>query len=120
MNFEGMSLKKIFWRFVWPSVAAQWIFALYTMGDGMCVARGVSEAALSAVVAIFLRQGRRREANQANTQSTAEYVKHYILSLLPVCSCGCGSLYFRKAGRTQALLGVCIQDIQPVIPGAGI
>ena len=114
MNFEGMSLKKIFWRFVWPSVAAQWIFALYTMVDG------ISEAALSAVVAIFLRQGRRREANQANTQSTAEYVKHYILSLLPVCSCGCGSLYFRKAGRTQALLGVCIQDIQPVIPGAGI
>nr|WP_289702358.1 hypothetical protein [Enterocloster clostridioformis] len=29
-------------------------------------------AALSAVVAIFLRQGRRREANQANTQSAAE------------------------------------------------
>ena len=120
MNFEGVSLKKSFWRFVWPSVLAQWIFALYTMVDGMFVARGVSEAALSAVVAIFLRQGRRREANQANTQSTAEYVKHYILSLLPVCSCGCGSLYFRKAGRTQALLGVCIQDIQPVVSGGGI
>ena len=144
MNLEGMSLKKKFWRFVWPSVVAQWIFALYTMVDGMFVARGVSEVALSAVniaspfvnflfsvsilfavgtstvVAIFLGQGRRREANQANTQSTAEYVKHYILSLLPVFSCGCGSLYFRKAGRTQALLGVCIQDIQPVIPGAGI
>ena len=144
MNLEGMSLKKKFWRFVWPSVVAQWIFALYTMVDGMFVARGVSEVALSAVniaspfvnflfsvsilfavgtstvVAIFLGQGRRREANPANTQRTAEYVKHYILSLLPVCSCGCGSLYFRKAGRTQALLGVCIQDIQPAIPGAGI
>ena len=138
MNFEGMSLKKKFWRFVWPSVVAQWIFALYTMVDGMVVARGVSEVALSAVniaspfvnflfsvsilfavgtstvVAIFLGQGRQREANQANTQnmvvtgvlsllimvtvwlcldpivkflgatqSTAEYVKHYILSLLP-------------------------------------
>lgn len=93
--------------------------AVYHGGRDVC-GQGVSEAALSAVVAIFLRQGRRREANQANTQSTAEYVKHYILSLLPVCSCGCGSLYFRKAGRTQALLGVCIQDIQPVIPGAGI
>ena len=40
MNFEGMSLKKIFWRFVWPSVAARWIFALYTMVDEMFVARG--------------------------------------------------------------------------------
>lgn len=138
MNLEGMSLKKKFWRFVWPSVVAQWIFALYTMVDGMFVARGVSEVALSAVniaspfvnflfsvsilfavgtstvVAIFLGQGRQGEANQANTQnmvvtgvlslfimlmvwlcldpivsflgatqSTQEYVKHYILSLLP-------------------------------------
>ena len=49
MNFEGVSLKKSFWRFVWPSVLAQWIFALYTMVDGMFVARGVSEVALSAV-----------------------------------------------------------------------
>ena len=93
MNLEGMSLKKKFWRFVWPSVVAQWIFALYTMVDGMFVARGVSEVALSAVniaspfvnflfsvsilfavgtstvVAIFLGQGRQREANQANTQN---------------------------------------------------
>ena len=45
MNFEGVSLKKSFWRFVWPSVLAQWIFALYTMVDGMFVARGVSEVA---------------------------------------------------------------------------
>lgn len=91
MNFEGVSLKKSFWRFVWPSVLAQWIFALYTMVDGMFVARGVSEVALSAVniaspfvnflfsvsilfavgtstiVAIFLGQGKHREANQANT-----------------------------------------------------
>lgn len=93
MNFKGMSLKKAFWRFVWPSVAAQWIFALYTMVDGMFVARGVSEIALSAVniaspfvnflfsvsilfavgtstiVAIYLGQGKNREANQANTQN---------------------------------------------------
>lgn len=93
MEFEGLSLKKKFWSFVWPSVVAQWIFALYTMVDGMFVARGVSEVALSAVniaspfvnflfsvsilfavgtstvVAIFLGQGRHREANQANTQN---------------------------------------------------
>lgn len=93
MNFEGISLKKNFWRFVWPSVVAQWIFALYTMVDGMFVARGVSESALAAVnivspfvnllfsvsilfavgtstiVAIYLGQGKHLEANQANTQN---------------------------------------------------
>ena len=92
MNFEGISLKKNFWRFVWPSVVAQWIFALYTMVDGMFVARGVSESALAAVnivspfvnflfsvsilfavgtstiVAIYLGQGKHLEATQANTQ----------------------------------------------------
>ena len=93
MKFEGMSLKKSFWRFIWPSVVAQWIFALYTMVDGMFVARGVSEVALSAVniaspfvnflfsvsilfavgtstiVAIFLGQENHREANRAYTQN---------------------------------------------------
>ena len=49
MKLDGVSLKKSFWRFILPSVAAQWIFALYTMVDGMFVARGVSEVALSAV-----------------------------------------------------------------------
>ena len=93
MNFDGMSLKKSFWRFIWPSVIAQWIFALYTMVDGMFVARGVSEVALSAVniaspfvnflfsvsilfavgastiVAICLGQGDKEEANRVYTQN---------------------------------------------------
>ena len=50
MNLEGMSLKEKVLEVLyglpwWP----QWIFALYTMVDGMFVARGVSEVALSAV-----------------------------------------------------------------------
>ncbi len=49
MIYEGQSLKKTFMRFMLPSVAAQWVFALYTMIDGMFVARGVSETALSAI-----------------------------------------------------------------------
>ena len=93
MNYDGMSLKKNFWRFIWPSVIAQWIFALYTMVDGMFVARGVSEVALSAVniaspfvnflfsvsilfavgastiVAIYLGQGNHEDANQVYTQN---------------------------------------------------
>ena len=49
MNIEKGPLKTRFLKFILPSMAAQWIFALYTMIDGMFVARGVSEDALSAV-----------------------------------------------------------------------
>lgn len=142
MNFENMSLKKGFWRFIWPSVVAQWIFALYTMVDGMFVARGVSEVALAAVniaspfvnflfsvsilfavgtstiVAICLGKGEKKMADEVYTQSmvvlvivsvvimlgiffnidhvavflgategTMEFVKHYILSILPFGWC---------------------------------
>ena len=156
MKFEGMSLKKSFWRFIWPSVVAQWIFALYTMVDGMFVARGVSEVALSAVniaspfvnflfsvsilfavgtstiVAIFLGQENHREANRAYTQNlvvlggislvimaavwlsldriaaflgataaTMEYVKHYILSILPFAWCFIISYSFEILVKTD-------------------
>lgn len=142
MNFEHMPLKKAFWRFIWPSVIAQWIFALYTMVDGMFVARGVSEVALSAVniaspfvnflfsvsilfavgtstiVAICLGKGEKQMADEVYTQSlavlavvslaimlavflnldavsvflgatetTMEYVRNYILSILPFSWC---------------------------------
>lgn len=43
-----MLLKKFF-RFVIPSIISMWIFALYTMVDGIFVARGVGENALAAV-----------------------------------------------------------------------
>lgn len=49
MRLEGTSLKKDFIRFIMPSIAAQWVFTLYTMVDGIFVARGVSETALTAV-----------------------------------------------------------------------
>lgn len=49
MRLEGKSLKKDFIRFIVPSIAAQWVFTLYTMVDGIFVARGVSEIALTAV-----------------------------------------------------------------------
>ena len=95
MDFERMPLKTSFWRFIWPSVAAQWIFALYTMVDGMFVARGVSEVALSAVniaspfvnflfsvsilfavgtstiVAIYLGKGEKQKADEVYTQGLA-------------------------------------------------
>lgn len=49
MRLEGTSLKKDFMRFIVPSIVAQWVFTLYTMVDGIFVAKGVSETALTAV-----------------------------------------------------------------------
>ena len=49
MQQEGRALKRELIRFIIPSVAAQWVYALYTMVDGMFVAKGVSETALTAV-----------------------------------------------------------------------
>lgn len=80
-------------KFIIPSIVAQWVFALYTMVDGIFVARGVSEVALTAVniaapfpigmfsisllfavgnstiVAIKLGQGKQEEANEIFTQN---------------------------------------------------
>lgn len=44
-----MELRKKFLRFVLPSIASMWAFSLYTMVDGIFVARGVGETAMSAV-----------------------------------------------------------------------
>lgn len=49
MKLEGKSLKSDFLKFIIPSIIAQWVFTLYTMVDGIFVARGVSETALTAV-----------------------------------------------------------------------
>ena len=39
MMLEGNSLKRDFMKFIIPSIVAQWVFALYTMVDGIFVAR---------------------------------------------------------------------------------
>ena len=44
-----MDLVKRFFKFVIPSIVSMWIFSLYTMVDGVFVARGVGEHALAAV-----------------------------------------------------------------------
>lgn len=49
MDTSKGQLRRQFRRFVVPSVAAQWVFAFYTMVDGMFVSRGVSETALASV-----------------------------------------------------------------------
>ena len=93
MRLEGTSLKRDFLRFIGPSIAAQWVYALYTMVDGIFVAKGVSETALTAVnismpfvmglysisilfaigtstvVAILLGEKRQKRANEVFTQN---------------------------------------------------
>lgn len=93
MRLEGKSLKSDFMRFVIPSIIAQCVFSLYTMVDGIFVARGVSEVALTAVnisspfsiglfsisllfavgnstiVAIKIGEGRQKEANEIFSQN---------------------------------------------------
>ncbi len=49
MNLDGKSLKGNFIRYIIPSILAQWVYSLYSMVDGMFVAKGVNEIALTAV-----------------------------------------------------------------------
>lgn len=49
MELESKTLARQFVRYVIPSVAAQWVYALYNMVDGIFVAQGVGETALTAV-----------------------------------------------------------------------
>ena len=42
-------IKKTYFRYIVSSVAAMWVFTIYTMVDGMFVARGVGSTALAAV-----------------------------------------------------------------------
>lgn len=43
------SIKSKFIQYVLPSVAAMWVYTIYTMADGIFVAKGVGEQALAAV-----------------------------------------------------------------------
>ena len=50
MNSELKSdVKRKFFSYALPSVAAMWVYTIYTMVDGMFVARGVGTTALAAV-----------------------------------------------------------------------
>lgn len=89
-----MLLKKFF-RFVIPSIISMWIFALYTMVDGLFVAHGVGEYALAAVnlsmpytififsmglmlatgtatlISVFLGEGKKEQAHDIFNQNLA-------------------------------------------------
>ena len=46
---DNLTLRKKFIKYLLPSVAAMWVFSLYTMIDGIFVSRGVGPVALAAV-----------------------------------------------------------------------
>lgn len=93
MRLEGKSLRSDFLKFIIPSIIAQWVYTLYTMIDGIFVAKGVSETALTAVnisfpfvaalfsvsilfavgtstvVAILLGEKKEKRANEVFTQN---------------------------------------------------
>lgn len=48
-NNKKLYIKSKFLSYVLPSVAAMWVYTIYTMVDGIFVARGVSKTALAAV-----------------------------------------------------------------------
>lgn len=48
-NSNKSYIKTKFFHYVMPSVAAMWVYTIYTMVDGIFVARGVGEDALAAV-----------------------------------------------------------------------
>ena len=140
MKLEGKSLKRDFFRFVIPSVIAQWVFTLYTMVDGIFVARGVSEVALTAVnismpfvtglfsisilfavgnstiVAILLGQGEQKKANEVFTQNV---VVLCVLALL-VTGLILGFLepFARFLGATDNILPYAKEYIGTIAPFA--
>lgn len=95
MLLSGKSLKHDFIRFVSATMASQVVFSLYSMVDGLMVSIGVNEYAMSAVnlaipftnalfsiavlfavgsstlIAIFIAQEKRREANALFSQNFA-------------------------------------------------
>lgn len=140
MRLEGKSLKHDFLRFIIPSIIAQWVFSLYTMVDGIFVARGVSEVALTAVnismpfsvglfsisilfavgnstiVAILLGKGERDKANQVFTQNivvlcvAAVLITVFVLTFLEP--------FARFLGATDNILPYAKQYIGTIAPFA--
>ena len=143
MRLEEKSLKGTFLKFVIPSVLSQWVYALYTMVDGMFVAKGVGPDALTAVnlstpflqllfavsllfaagtstvAAILLGAGERKRASQVFTQNVAVQVvlSGVIIALaLPNLELLIGFLGAKDA-QTAASMREYLTLIVPFVPG---
>lgn len=140
MKLEGTSLKRDFLKYILPAVVSQWVFALYTMVDGMFVARGVSETALAAVniaspfvtgmfalsltfavgtstiVALLFGQKRIREAKEVFSQNMIVLA---VLSLLITAGVLAGLEGFgRFLGATEVTMPYVKEYISTIAPFA--
>lgn len=140
MNLEGKSLLRDFFKFILPSIAAQWVFSLYTMVDGIFVARGVSETALTAVnismpfsvgmfsisllfavgnstiVAIKLGQGKSKEANEIFSQNVVVII--LISFLITILALMFLEPFARFLGATDNILIYAKEYIGTIAPFA--
>lgn len=94
-----LQLRKKFLKFVLPSIASMWAFSLYTMVDGVFVARGVGETAMSAVnlsapftslvfmVGILLATGTSTVISVALGRGEVEEARNYFNQNLAVTVC---------------------------------
>ncbi len=94
-----LELRKKFLKFVLPSIASMWAFSLYTMVDGVFVARGVGETAMAAVnlsapftslvfmVGILLATGTSTVISVALGQGELEEARNYFNQNLAVTVC---------------------------------
>lgn len=142
MKLEGKSLKSDFLKFIFPSIAAQWVFALYTMVDGIFVARGVSEIALTAVnismpyimtmyaisilfavgtstvVAIMLGENRGKRANEVFSQNI------FLLTVFSVIITVIVMLNLRKIavflGATDVNIEYVLAYLKGIVPFSGL
>ncbi len=140
MRLEGKSLRGDFFRFIIPSIIAQLVFSLYTMVDGIFVARGVSETALAAInivmpfpvamfslalmfavgnstiVAIYLGEGKKKEADEAFTQNII------VLCVISVCVTVAVLLFLEPLvlflGATDAILPYAKEYVGTIAPFA--
>ena len=94
-----LELRKKFLKFVLPSIASMWAFSLYTMVDGVFVARGVGETAMAAVnlsapftslvfmVGILLATGTSTVISVALGRGELEEARNYFNQNLAVTVC---------------------------------
>lgn len=143
MKPEEQSLTRTFFKFVIPSVLSQWVYALYTMVDGIFVAKGVGPDALTAVnlstpflqllfalsllfaagtstvAAIFMGEGQKRRASEVFTQNVA--VQILLSGVIIACTLPNLDLLIRFLGgqdaRTAANMREYLTMIIPFAPG---
>lgn len=94
-----LELRKKFLKFVLPSIVSMWAFSLYTMVDGVFVARGVGETAMAAVnlsapftslvfmVGILLATGTSTVISVALGRGELEEARNYFNQNLAVTVC---------------------------------